>query len=48
MNFDIMFFEALGEENGHLSEELEKAKATETASGTVCQIAAPEGMELDG
>ena len=30
------------------AEQLEKAKATETASGTVWQISAPEGMELDG
>ena len=27
MTYDILFFEALGEENGHLKEELEKAKA---------------------
>ena len=27
MAYDILFFEALGEENGHLSEELERSKA---------------------
>ena len=27
MKYDIMFFEALGEENAHLSEEIEKSKA---------------------
>ena len=28
MAYDILFFEALGEENGHLKDELEKAKAS--------------------
>ena len=30
MNYDILFFEALGEENAHLTEEMEKAKARGT------------------
>ena len=30
MAYDILFFEALGEENGHLKDELEKAKAAGT------------------
>lgn len=30
MNYDILFFEALGEENAHLTEEIEKAKVRGT------------------
>ncbi|MBQ3866370.1 MAG: hydroxyacid dehydrogenase [Clostridia bacterium] len=45
MNYDILFFEALGEEKEHLIEELEKAKARGTIPADLNALVVPETLQ---
>lgn len=45
MNYDILFFEALGEEQQHLREELDKAKARGTIPAAFRDLIVPETLQ---
>ena len=45
MEFDVMFFEALGEERHHLAEELEKAKQRGEIPGDLRALIVPEDLQ---
>ena len=45
MSYDIMFFEALGEENGHLVEAIEQAKAAGTLPASLTYYIGTESLQ---
>ena len=45
MNYDVLFFEALGEERRHLAEELEKAKERGTLPKDLNALIVPESLQ---
>ncbi len=45
MKYDILFFEALGEENEHLKEEIEKAKQRGTIPADLTYVVTPDTLQ---
>ena len=45
MKYDILFFEALGEESAHLTEEMESAKARGTIPGDLRYYVGTETLQ---